>query len=68
MGAWDYIRPILKSLLSKETEPVYVGRPRSAAPAVGSHAMHKKEHGAIINALFGKKEPSIFEIAGQYKA
>jgi 2-oxoglutarate dehydrogenase E1 component len=68
MGAWNYVRPILKSLLPKEVALIYVGRQRSAASAVGSHTVHKKEQAAMMNALFGKKEPSIFEIAGQIKA
>jgi 2-oxoglutarate dehydrogenase E1 component len=41
-GAWEYIRPILeKELESKKLR--YVGRPRSASPAAGSHALHKKQ-------------------------
>lgn len=68
MGAWDYIRPILRELLPKGLDPVYIGRERSASPATGSHALHKKEHVAIANALFGKEGPTIFEIAGQFKA
>lgn len=68
MGAWDFLRPIFRHLLPKGMETIYVGRARSASPAAGSHALHKKEHAAIINALFGKKEPSIFDIAGQFKA
>jgi 2-oxoglutarate dehydrogenase E1 component len=52
MGAWNYMRPILRGLLSKELEPVYAGRPRSASTAVGLHALHKKEQAAIMNAAF----------------
>lgn len=68
MGAWNFMRPILKELLPKEIELSYVGRTRSASPAVGSYAMHKKEHAIIINSLFGTKDPSIFDIAGNFKA
>lgn len=67
MGAWNFMRPILKELLPKEVELSFVGRPRSASPAVGSYAMHKREHIALINALFDK-QPSIFDIAGHFKA
>lgn len=65
MGAWDFIRPTLRDLMPKGLEPVYIGRARSASPATGSHAAHKKEHAAIINAIFGKNDPTIFEIAGK---
>jgi 2-oxoglutarate dehydrogenase E1 component len=65
MGAWNYIRPFLYEVLPNSLKPNYIGRERSASPAVGSHALHKQEHAAIIDALFGKKEKSIFEIAGQ---
>lgn len=54
MGAWDYIRPQLRGLLGQGKEAKYMGRPRSATPAVGSHAMHKKEHAALIHALFSE--------------
>jgi 2-oxoglutarate dehydrogenase E1 component len=68
MGAWGFVRPILKELLPKEVEFSYIGRKSSASPAVGSHAMHKREHSAIMNSLFGAKQPSIFDIAGHFKA
>lgn len=68
MGAWEYMQPILRSLLPRDKELRFIGRPRSASPAVGSHMLHKKQHADIMNALFTKKEPSIFEIAGNYKA
>lgn len=68
MGTWDYIRPLLGGVLPKDIEVGYVGRERSASPAAGSHAVHKNEHAAIMKAVFGKGEPSIFEIAGTIKA
>lgn len=55
MGAWGFIRPILSEWLPSEVELSYVGRTRSASPAVGSHALHKKEHTAILNALFKQR-------------
>jgi 2-oxoglutarate dehydrogenase E1 component len=67
MGAWFFIEPILSGLLPEGQILRYIGRERSASPAVGSHAVHKKEHEVIINGLFGKGKPSIFEIAGQTK-
>lgn len=68
MGAWDYISPILSELLPKEKKIQYVGRSRSASPAAGSYALHKKEHAAIMDALFTRQKPSIFELAGNPKS
>lgn len=59
MGAWNYIQPKLQKLLPKGKELVYIGRQRSASPAVGSYALHKKEHGEIMDQLF-TKEKSVF--------
>lgn len=64
MGAWNFIRPILQDILPKEIELSYVGRTRSASPAVGSHAVHKKEHTAIMKALFEKEQTNLDIAAG----
>ncbi|ADI38357.1 2-oxoglutarate dehydrogenase E1 component [Waddlia chondrophila 2032/99] len=56
MGAWDFIRPQLLSLLPKGVQLEYIGRSQSASPAVGSFALHQKQHKKIIEALFGKEE------------
>lgn len=68
MGAWDYMQPLLQKLMPQGKTIGYIGRARSASPAVGSHAIHKKQHAEIMHALFKKRDPSIFEIAGNYKA
>lgn len=52
MGAWEYMFPILLSMVSKNVPITYVGRERSASPAVGSHALHKQQHIALMAALF----------------
>lgn len=52
MGAWDYIKPLLQPLLPSGRELKYVGRYRSATTAVGSLALHKREHQEIMNAIF----------------
>jgi 2-oxoglutarate dehydrogenase E1 component len=54
MGAWEYMRGILPQLLPKEIQLQYAGRARSASPAAGSYALHKKENAAILQTLFGK--------------
>lgn len=53
MGAWEYMRGLLPPLLPKGISLQYAGRARSASPAVGSYAIHKKEHAAILETLFG---------------
>jgi 2-oxoglutarate dehydrogenase E1 component len=50
MGAWDFIRHFLHDILGEK--PGYIGRRRSASPAVGSHALHHHQHEAIINQVF----------------
>ena len=52
MGAWTFLRPILRDLLPKDIDLSYVGRMRSAASAVGFHASHKKEQEMILKTLF----------------
>ncbi len=49
-GAWDHLRPRLRTLLGRE--PVYVGRKASASTATGSHRIHKDEQQQIINSAF----------------
>lgn len=67
MGAWNFISPLLLEALPPQSQLVYVGRARSASPAAGSYALHKKEHAAIMDVLFTRQKPSIFEIAGNPK-
>ncbi len=50
MGAWQWIRHQLAEILGKE--PRYVGRPEDAAPAVGSHRMHKEEQERVLTEAF----------------
>ena len=52
MGAWTFLRPILRDLLPKDIDLSYVGRMQSAASAVGFHASHKKEQEMILKTLF----------------
>jgi 2-oxoglutarate dehydrogenase E1 component len=51
MGAWQFLRPFLTEQLGRE--PVYVGRPAAAAPAIGSHRLHGVEQAQLIDAAFG---------------
>lgn len=64
MGAWHAISSHIQKLLPQGEVLAFVGRPRSASPAAGSYGKHKKEHQQIVDQLFGKSKPSIFDIAG----
>jgi 2-oxoglutarate dehydrogenase E1 component len=55
MGAWNFISRQLAELIPTSAKLTYVGRPRSASPAAGSIALHKKENAAIMDALFIKQ-------------
>lgn len=66
MGAWNFISPLLTQVLP-QAKLTYVGRPPSASPAAGSYALHKKEHAAIMDAVFVRQKPSIFDLAGNPK-
>lgn len=50
MGAWSYIRPRLARLFGKEVR--YIGRPRRASPAEGSHTWHIRNQNAIVEFAF----------------
>lgn len=52
MGAWDFIRPILQEIAPK-LKMIYAGRSRSAAPATGSHILHKKQQQELIKVALG---------------
>jgi 2-oxoglutarate dehydrogenase E1 component len=54
MGAWSFLRPILRDLLPGSIHLSYAGRPRSASPAVGSHKVHDQEHAAIMSTVFNR--------------
>jgi len=50
MGAWEYIRPQLQEAFGMA--PEYVGRPRSAATAAGSYAIHKKQFQKMMDEAY----------------
>jgi len=54
MGAFDYLRPVLTSSLNNDLKLTYVGRKRSASPATGSHALHRKEYANIMAIMKGE--------------
>lgn len=52
MGAWNFIRSRISEILPKNIDLRYIGRSRSASPAVGSHVIHKREHLNILKDIF----------------
>lgn len=67
MGAGEYMLEVLRGLLPKEVDLKCIARPRSASTAAGSHALHKKEYLDLMAEVFGRKQPSIFDIASKFK-
>lgn len=51
MGAWAFIHRYIQNLLPDGHKIQYIGRHKSASPAVGSFAVHKKEQEAIMEAV-----------------
>ncbi len=53
-GAWSHLAPQLTRVLGRH--PRYVGREESAAPAVGSHRLHKQQQEALLEEAFNLPE------------
>jgi len=51
MGAWEYIHSSFPGNTIH-----YIGRDRSASPAAGSHALHKKQWEEIMHAAFKERQ------------
>ena len=47
-GAWHTMQACIGPMLSKEQQLSYVGRPASAAPAVGYHSVHEREQTELV--------------------
>ncbi len=52
-GAWFMVNPMLQLLLKEEATLHNVGRPASAAPAVGSFHIHKQQQQDLVEAALG---------------
>jgi 2-oxoglutarate dehydrogenase E1 component len=51
MGAWQFIRPRLETLLGKS--PAYIGRAAAASPATGFPMIYKQQQAAITDKAVG---------------
>jgi 2-oxoglutarate dehydrogenase E1 component len=58
MGAWNFVRPRLRQLLSDRLLLYYVGRPESSSPAEGSSTMYRINQKALIRQAFKVEEPT----------
>jgi 2-oxoglutarate dehydrogenase E1 component len=52
MGAWSYMEPRLRGLLSAGSEVRYIGRPERASPAEGYPDVHDREQKRIVTEAF----------------
>ncbi len=50
MGAWQFLHERLEALLDPGQKLRYVGRPKAAAPATGSHHRHEQQQHALVDA------------------
>jgi 2-oxoglutarate dehydrogenase E1 component len=59
-GAWDQIKHRFHYLIEDGKHPYYVGRPASAAPAVGHRSVHVEQQERLIDeALTGRINPNM---------
>ena len=52
MGAWTFMEPRLRELVSDGVPVRYVGKPARPSPAQGSSKFHKQEHARIAQRAF----------------
>ena len=52
MGAWNYVRPLLRELLQDRLPLHYVGRPESSSPAEGSSTLYRINQQSLIEQAF----------------
>lgn len=52
MGAWNYLRPLLRELTEGDLALHYVGRPESSSPAEGSSTLYRMNQQSLIEQAF----------------
>ncbi|MCC7124985.1 MAG: 2-oxoglutarate dehydrogenase E1 component [Acidobacteria bacterium] len=55
MGAWEFVRPLLDTLLDGRWPLRYIGRVRNSSPSEGSSTWHAANQRAIVAAVFEQK-------------
>ena len=58
MGAWEFVRPLVESIVDGRWPLRYVGRARNSSPSEGSAAWHAVNQRAIIEQAFDAKAPA----------
>jgi 2-oxoglutarate dehydrogenase E1 component len=58
MGAWEFARPLLETLIDGRSPLRYIGRVRNSSPAEGSSTWHSVNQRAIIEQVFEAKSES----------
>jgi 2-oxoglutarate dehydrogenase E1 component len=52
MGAWEFMRPLLETLIGDRAPLRYIGRTRAASPSEGSAAWHQLNQKALVEQAF----------------
>jgi 2-oxoglutarate dehydrogenase E1 component len=55
MGAWEFARPLLESLVDGRQPLRYIGRSRNSSPSEGSSSWHAANQRAIVDQVFEAK-------------
>ena len=58
MGAWEFVRPLLETLIEGGSPLRYIGRVRNSSPSEGSSSWHAVNQRAIIAQVFDAKAES----------
>lgn len=58
MGAWNYLRPLLRELTEGRLPVHYVGRPESSSPAEGSSTLYRINQKNLIEQAFAFEKQS----------
>jgi 2-oxoglutarate dehydrogenase E1 component len=55
MGGWEFVRPLLESLIDSRWPLRYIGRSRNSSPSEGSSTWHAANQRAIVDQVFEAK-------------
>ncbi|HEX8028475.1 MAG TPA: 2-oxoglutarate dehydrogenase E1 component [Vicinamibacterales bacterium] len=55
MGAWEFARPLLETLVDGQHPLRYIGRSRNSSPSEGSSTWHAANQRAIVDQVFDAK-------------
>lgn len=55
MGAWEFVRPLLETIVDGRWPLRYIGRARNSSPSEGSSSWHAENQRAIVAQAFEAK-------------